>query len=94
LKFESLELSRSPFFLYASLKQEAHMVNWVQCTEDGGTAILVNFDRATTIKTVSGTSENKNLTRVEFGGGHMIKIRDTEETILRAIGIREDAHRA
>ena len=70
------------------------MVNWVQCTEDGGTAILVNFDRATTIKTVSGTSENKNLTRVEFGGGHMIKIRDTEETILRAIGIREDAHGA
>ena len=70
------------------------MVNWVQCTEDGGTAILINFDRATTIKTVSGTSESKNLTRVEFGGGHMIKIRDTEETILRAIGIREDAHRA
>ena len=70
------------------------MVNWVQCTEDGGTAILVNFDRATTIKTVSGTSESKNLTRVEFGGGHMIKIRDTEETILRAIGIREDARRA
>ena len=35
------------------------MVNSVQCTEDGGTAISVNFDDATTIKTVSGTSESK-----------------------------------
>jgi hypothetical protein len=69
------------------------MVNWVRCTEDGGTKILVNFDRAMTIKTINGMSESENLTLIEFGDGYRIKIRDTGETIRRAIGIREDADR-
>ena len=68
------------------------MVNWVQCTEDGGTKILVNFDRAMTIKTINGMSESENLTLIEFGDGDRIKVRDTEETVRRAIGIREDGN--
>jgi hypothetical protein len=76
-----------------SLKQGAHMANWFQCTEDGGTKILVNFDHAMTLKTIQGMSGSENLTLIEFGDGYTIKIRDTEETILRAIGILEDAGR-
>ncbi len=70
------------------------MAKWVQCTEDGGTPISVNFDRAMTIKTVDGMSESENLTIIEFSDGRTIKIRDTKEKILRAIGAtREDADR-
>ena len=35
------------------------MSQWFQCTDDGGTTICVNFERATTMKTVYGMSKQR-----------------------------------